>query len=106
MASSSEGHQRAAAAPAQTTPTAASLSTHRLGGLSPSQACIGSPHIWLESGEGTLGLCNGGGGGGPQCRRSILRYGNVAWHCRLFSPLLDIKLKKRLLDFYPHVACH
>ena len=43
--------------------------------------------------------------GGPQCRMSILRNGNVACLCRLFSPMSDVEFKKRLclmsLHFYP-----
>ena len=31
------------------------------------------------------GALDGGGGGGPQCRLSILRNDNVAYHCCLFS---------------------
>ena len=33
--------------------------------------------------------------GGPQCRMSILRNGNVACHCRLFSPMSHAEFKKR-----------
>ena len=35
-----------------------------------------------------------GGGGGSQCRLSILRNGNVACLCRLFMPMSHIKFKK------------
>ena len=34
--------------------------------------------------------------GGPQCHMSILRNGNVAYHCRLFSPMSHFEFKKRL----------
>ena len=34
--------------------------------------------------------------GGPQWRTSILRNGNVACLCRLFSPMSHVKFKKRL----------
>ena len=48
--------------------------------------------------------------GGPQCRMSILRNGNIARLCRLFSPMSHVKFKKRpypmSLYFHPHVTCH
>ena len=34
--------------------------------------------------------------GVPQCRMSILRNGNVACPCRLFSPMSHVEFKKRL----------
>ena len=34
--------------------------------------------------------------GGPQCRMRILRNGNVACHCRLFSPMSHVEFKKML----------
>ena len=34
--------------------------------------------------------------GGPQCCMSILRNGNVACPCRLFSLMSHVKFKKRL----------
>ena len=34
--------------------------------------------------------------GGPQCRMSILRNGNVACPCRLFYPMSHVKFKNRL----------
>ena len=34
--------------------------------------------------------------GDPQCRMSILRNGNVACLCPLFSPMSHVKFKKRL----------
>ena len=48
------------------------------------------------------GLGGGGGGGrgggplkgGPQCRMSILRNGNVACLCPLFSSMSHVKFKK------------
>ena len=36
------------------------------------------------------------GGGGPQCRMSILRNGNVACLCRLFFSMSHVKFKKWL----------
>ena len=43
--------------------------------------------------------------GGPQCHMSILRNGNVACLCRLFSPMSHVEFEKRLcpmsLHFYP-----
>ena len=43
--------------------------------------------------------------GGPQCRMSILRNGNVPCICTLFSPMSHVEFKKRLcpmsLHFYP-----
>ena len=48
--------------------------------------------------------------GGPQCRMSILRNGNVTCPCRLFSPMSHVEFKKRLchmsLRFLAHVVCH
>ena len=35
-----------------------------------------------------------GGGGGPQCRMSILRNGNVACLCRLFMAMSHVEFKK------------
>ena len=34
--------------------------------------------------------------GGPQCRMSILRNGNVAYACRLFYPMSHVEFKNRL----------
>ena len=34
--------------------------------------------------------------GGPQCRMSISRNGNVACHCHLFSLMSHVEFKKRL----------
>ena len=34
--------------------------------------------------------------GGPQCRMSILRNGNVACPCHLFSLMSHVEFKKRL----------
>ena len=92
MASSTEGHQRAAAAPAEATPTAASLSTHRLGVHSPSQACFWSPHIWLKSVERTLGLCSGALDGGSPMSQVDFKI----WQCRmallLISPTVTCRI--------------
>ena len=48
--------------------------------------------------------------GGPHCRMSILRNGNIACPCRLFSPMSHVKFKKRLcpmsLQFLAPVTCH
>ena len=47
--------------------------------------------------------------GGPQCRMSILRNGNVACPCRLFYPMSNDEFKKRLCHmslFLAPVACH
>ena len=37
--------------------------------------------------------------GGPQCRMSILRNGNVACPCHLFSPMSHVEFKKRLCHY-------
>ena len=48
--------------------------------------------------------------GGPQCRMSNLRNGNVACPCRLFSAMSHVEFKKRqcpmTLQFLAPVACH
>ena len=50
-----------------------------------------------------LGALDGGGGGGPQCRMSILRNGNVACLYRLFSSFSHVEFQKLICHMSLHL---
>ena len=61
---------------------------------SPKRKAIGFPNH--QSLQGVTSSMCGTLKGSPQCRLSILRNGNVACHCHLFSPMSHFEFQKRL----------
>ena len=86
--------------------SSAHLPDHRLFGLNDSRFpwefplhLLVAPNQPLASPLPILGALDGG----PQCRMSILRNGNVACLCRLFSSASHGKLKKLICPMSLHV---